>query len=72
MGDLIKQLPALETPIQEVRPVVTKTVEEETKLNFFVPAELAKQIKRYAVDNDTSIKDVSIAAYRSFFEQMSK
>lgn len=60
------------TPIQEVRPVARKSTEAEVKLNFFVPTELAKQIKRYAVDYDTSIKDVSIAAYRLYFEQMSK
>ncbi|MCK8495822.1 hypothetical protein M0L20_28410 [Spirosoma sp. RP8] len=72
MGDLIKQLPEQSTPIQEVRPVVVKAAEAEVKLNFFVPAELAKKIKVYAAENSTTIKDVSIAAYEQYFTQMNK
>lgn len=72
LAQMLKQKPQTPTPIQEVRPVATKSTELEVKLNFFVPADLAKQIKVYAAQNDMTIKDVSIAAYRLFFEQMSK
>ena len=72
MGDLIKQLPEQSTPIQEVRPVAVKTAEAEVKLNFFVPADLAKKIKVYAAENGTTMKDITIMAYEQFFAQLSK
>jgi hypothetical protein len=72
MGDLLKKVPEITTPVQEVRPVVQKSTEDEEKLNFFVPASLARKIKIHKAESGKSIKDISIEAYHLYFEQISK
>lgn len=70
MGDLIKKLPEVVTPVQEVRPVATKAPEEELeKINgFWAPKALVKKVKIYAVENDLTQREVMIAALEAFFK----
>lgn len=45
--------------IQEVRPMKEKTSlkEDETQLNVWIPKSLMKQLKKYSIDHDLTIKD---------------
>ena len=69
MGDLIKQLPAVETPVQEVRPVEQKKPAEEEleKINgFWVAKSLAKRVKLLDVETDMTQREILIAALEAY------
>lgn len=75
MGDLIKSLPSVATPIQEVRPVETKQTPEiaDVKISgFWGPPDLAKRLKVYAAETGKSMREISIEAYRLYFDQLDK
>ncbi|UFH57916.1 hypothetical protein [Spirosoma sp. KNUC1025] len=75
MGDLIKQLPNVVTPVQEVRPVEKPKSAEEADVKisgFWGPADLAKRLKVHAAESGKSMRQISIEAYRLYFDQLSK
>ena len=78
MGDLIKQLPATTTPIQEVRPVEAdpkskKEAEDLARLSaMWIPADLAKRIKIYAAETDMTIREIAIEAFNAYFARINK
>lgn len=76
MGDLIKQLPANTTPIQEVRPVEPepkKEAEDLARLSaMWIPADLLKRLKVHAAETGTTIREINIDALNAYFNQLSK
>ncbi len=74
MGDLIKQLPATTTPIQEVRPVAeTPKKEMEDLVRFssmWIPPVLAKRLKVHAAESGKTIREISIDAFELYFAQL--
>lgn len=78
MGDLIKQLPANTTPIQEVRPVEPepkskKEAESLARLSaMWIPADLAKRLKIHAAETDMTIREIAIEAFSAYFTQITK
>jgi len=62
------------TPVQEVHPVRQNGTlkEAEAQLNVWIPKPLLKRMKSYGVDNDTSLKDISIDALNFFLDDKLK
>jgi len=61
---------APKTPIQEVHPIRQSAAvkEYEAQLNVWIPKALLKRMKSYGVEWDTSLKDISIDALKSFLD----
>jgi hypothetical protein len=61
---------APKTPIQEVHPIKQSATvkEDEAQLNVWIPKSLLKRMKSYGVECDTSLKDISIDALKSFLD----
>lgn len=74
LAAMIKKEPVSPTPIQEVRPIETKTETEELARisGFWVPVELARKIKVHSAQTDKSIREISIEAYEMYFSQFTQ
>ncbi|WP_207536283.1 hypothetical protein [Desertivirga arenae] len=58
-------------PIQEVSPVKTSGVakkEEEAQLNVWIPKSLLKKVKGYALEEELSLKEITIKALEEFLK----
>ena len=51
--------------IQKIVPIVTKEI-EEVQLSFYIEKELLKKLKRKALQEDTSMKQIVNEAVKSF------
>lgn len=70
LADKIKsEEPAL--PIQEVIPVreIKAVSEAESRFNNWIPKSLKKRLKAYAVQNDISLKELSIQALEEYLNK---
>ena len=58
------------TPVQEVHPVRQNATlkEAEAQLNVWIPKTLLKRMKSFGLENDTSLKDISIDALKFFLD----
>lgn len=58
------------TPIQEVNPVKSKEVSKENtaQLNVWIPKGLVKRMKVYALEQELSLKDITIKALESYLK----
>ncbi|GAB3922167.1 hypothetical protein [Mucilaginibacter myungsuensis] len=76
LGDLanklMKERPA--TPVQQVLPVRTGTLEKapEVQFNNWIPKALLKRVKAYGVEYDLSLKDINILALEAYLDQKAK
>lgn len=60
----------LTKPLQEVKPVdPIKEKVPETQLNLWIPKELKKQLQKHAADQETSLKEVIIAALEKYLKE---
>ncbi|WP_147322089.1 hypothetical protein [Mucilaginibacter conchicola] len=70
LGNLADKLKreAPQTPLQEVNPVKEPDLlkEEEAQLNVWIPRSLLKQMKVHGLENDLSLKDISIRALQTY------
>lgn len=73
MGDLIKQLPTVETPVQEVvRPVEQKKpeAEEQERISgIWVPKPLTRKLKVHAATTDMTQREIIIAALEMYLDK---
>lgn len=59
----------VKTPIQEVSPVKTPNTakkEEEGQLNVWIPKSLLKKVKGYALEEELSLKEITIKALEGY------
>ena len=68
LADRIKNKPA-NLPIQQVNPVKQKNTDAEAHVNFWISNELMRRLKRYAADNDLTIKEIGIQAFNQFLDK---
>lgn len=67
MGDLLKSIPVQPTPVQEVRPVQAKTIDEREKINgFWVDPDLARRVKLHTVNTGLKQREILIQALESY------
>jgi hypothetical protein len=73
LADKLKK-DAPKTPIQEVHPIKQNAAvkEDEAQLNVWIPKALLKRMKSYGVENDISLKDISIDALKFFLDTKMK
>ncbi|MFD0749121.1 hypothetical protein ACFQZS_03145 [Mucilaginibacter calamicampi] len=70
-GKLKQERP--QTPIQQVQPVRAKAPKEkEVQFNNWLPKSLIKQVKRFALEQERTIKDVLIEALQHYLKTNSK
>ncbi len=70
-GKLKQERP--QTPIQQVQPVKPSVPKEkEVQFNNWLPKSLIKQVKRFAVEHERTIKDVLIDALQLYLKANSK
>ncbi len=70
-GKLKQERP--QTPIQQVQPVKAGAVKEkEIQFNNWLPKSLIKQVKRFALEQDRTIKDVLIESLKLYLKTNSK
>lgn len=71
MGDLIKKLPDIVTPVQEVRPIESKKAgEEQVRINgFWVPSSLARSIKLHSANTDMTQREILIEALEIYLSK---
>ena len=69
LADKLKKDPP-KTPVQEVHPVRQNATlkEAEAQLNVWIPKTLLKRMKSFGLENDTSLKDISIDALKFFLD----
>jgi hypothetical protein len=74
LAGLLKKDADTPPPIQEVRPVESKKdVEELARISaMWVPTELARKLKIHAAESGKTIREISIEAYETYFNQISK
>lgn len=57
------------TPIQEVAPIKQKGApKEEGQLNVWIPKALLKRMKSYGIENELSLKEITIRAVEKLLE----
>ncbi len=56
-----------QTPIQQVQPVKTAAPKEkEIQFNNWLPKSLVRQVKRFALEHERTIKDVLIESLKAY------
>jgi len=61
------------TPMQEVKPVKVQAAKDpEVQFNNWIPKDLLKQLKTFALEHDRSLKDINIQALELFLKSNSK
>ncbi len=72
LGNLADKLKKEEpkTPIQEVAPVKAQPVEKEPEgqLNVWIPRKLLKKMKTHGVEEELSLKEITILALEKYLE----
>jgi hypothetical protein len=72
LGNLADKLKKEEpkTPIQEVAPVKAQSVEKEPEgqLNVWIPRKLLKKMKTHGVEEELSLKEITILALEKYLE----
>lgn len=72
LGNLADKLKKEEpkTPIQEVAPVKAQPVEKEPEgqLNVWIPRKLLKRMKTHGVEEELSLKEITILALEKYLE----
>lgn len=74
LSQLLKDKPA-QTPMQEVRPVVTPKPDEPEQVRmsgYWVPPDLARKVKVHAAETGESIRNITVAALEAYFAQIDK
>lgn len=70
-GKLKQESP--QTPIQQIQPVKAQPPKEkEVRFNNWLPKSLIKQVKRFALEHERTIKDVLIEALQLYLKTKSK
>ncbi len=70
-GKLKQERP--QTPIQQVQPVKPSAPKEkEVQFNNWLPKALVKQVKRFALEHERTIKDVLIESLNLYLKTNSK
>lgn len=65
LAEMIRSEPT-KTPIQQVKPVISKEDKSESHINFWIPSDLMEQLKLRAVKNKKSIKQIGIEAFEEY------
>jgi len=72
LGNLADKLKKEEpkTPIQEVAPVKAQPMEKEPEgqLNVWIPRKLLKKMKTHGVEEELSLKEITILALEKYLE----
>ncbi len=72
LGNLADKLKKEEpkTPIQEVAPVKAQPIEKEPEgqLNVWIPRKLLKKMKTHGVEEELSLKEITILALEKYLE----
>lgn len=73
LGNLADKLKKEEpkTPIQEVAPVKAQPAEKEPEgqLNVWIPRKLLKKMKSHGVEEELSLKEITILALEKYLNQ---
>lgn len=71
LSDRIKN-EAPKIPIQQVKSVKVKVPKDNGHLSIWIPKDLLKRVKTFAIQEDTSIKEIGTAALELFLSTRSK